>query len=93
MYNFPIKINKFFCEGFKCPVCNYKGLVELGTPSFYEDTERSFKIGDKVTNSIQGEYEHFDGFFCPDCMKLGKLKIYGVRIILHDGIYVKSIFD
>jgi hypothetical protein len=93
VYNFPIKINKFFCDGFKCSTCNYKGSVELGTPSFFENEEKYFKIGDKVTNSIKGIYEHFDGVFCPDCTKEGKLKIQGVRVILHDGVYVKCIFD
>lgn len=85
---------KFVYTNYKCSDCSYLGEIEIEVPYLLKGNEQViFKVGDKVQDGYAGIIEHFDGFFCPECLKNNKIKIKGVRIILEDGIFTRCIFE
>jgi len=90
----PRWLTTFVYTGFRCTDCSYKGQVEISIPYLVKETEKSvFNVGDKVQEGYAGITEHFDGFFCPECLKNNKPKIRGVRIILENGVFTRCVFD
>jgi len=87
-------LTKFVYTKFRCKVCSYYGKVEIEIPYLVKDKEQTvFNIGDKVQEGYAGIIEHFDGFYCPECLKNKRIEIKGVRIILEDGIFTRCIFE
>lgn len=87
-------LSKFVYTGYRCKKCSYEGEIEIRVPYFVKDIEPTFKVGDKVLEANVGITEHFDGFFCPSCLKnTNKPEIVGVRLIFEDGVFTRCIFD
>ena len=85
-----VKMSKFLYDHYECKDCDYKGPIEIAVPYF---DDKVFNTGDKVGDEYVGTVEHFDGFFCPNCLRNKRVEIKGVRIIVEDGIYTRCIFD
>lgn len=89
-----LKLNTFICHGFICPDCGYSGQIDLQTPAFVKDKqEKTFRVGDKVTDTVVGKVDYVEGFFCPTCLQKGKPVIRGVILVFEDGVFKGCIFD
>ena len=82
-------MTKFVCPGFTCKKCNFVGVTEVDV--YGRDVE--FKPGDKVSSSLVGKQDRFEGIFCPRCFKNKDFTIYGVTLRIEDGVYLGSVFD
>jgi len=94
MLPFSVKLDTFLCPEFCCPVCGWKGILELKTAAFRQkdSEERTFKPGDKVMPGWVGRREVFEGGLCPQCLEKKELKILPVTLVFENGVFVRVHF-